>query len=423
MATDKHLLTKISLIINYMVFAVLLNSVGAVILQVQRSYGVSKADASILEGFKDLPIAVFSFLVASLLPRLGIKRGMMLGLLLVAGMCFLMPLVADEFWYFKILFAVVGVSFALIKVSVFSAIGLITEDIKAHSSLMSLIEGFFMIGVLLGNVFFSLFIDDANPQSAYWLNVYWYLGVMSILAALLLFFSRLDERGAAKEVPSSMGEDFLEMLKLVARPLVIVFVASAFIFVLIEQSFQTWTPTFYQDVLSVPASMSIQAGAVLAGAFAIGRLMAGFFLRKIHWLAFTVTCVLLVGACVLLTLPLTNDLPADLTAISWFNAPLVVYIFPLMGIFLAPIYPTINSVVLSALPKYLHSSMSGLIVVFSALGGTTGSIITGHIFEAYGGKDAFYFSLLPIALLCVALILLNRIAKVNAYEHNSSSVH
>ncbi|WP_238531697.1 hypothetical protein [Nitritalea halalkaliphila] len=57
-------LIRAALIVNYMVFAVLLNSVGAVILQVQRSFDVSKADASVLEGFKDLPIAIFSFLVA-----------------------------------------------------------------------------------------------------------------------------------------------------------------------------------------------------------------------------------------------------------------------------------------------------------------------------------------------------------------------
>jgi fucose permease len=187
----------------------------------------------------------------------------------------------------------------------------------------------------------------------------------------------------------------------------LVFAASAFLFVLIEQSFMTWTPTFYQDELKVPASMGIQAGAVLAGALAIGRLLAGFVLKKIHWLTFTLTCTILVGACVLLTLPLTSDQPVMNETITWFNAPFVVYLFPILGIFLAPIYPTINSVVLSALPKYMQSSMSGLIVVFSALGGTTGSIITGNIFEAYGGTTAFYFSLIPIVGLCLILILLN----------------
>jgi fucose permease len=409
---NSKLLIRISLIVNYMVFAVLLNSVGAVILQVQRTFDVSKADASILEGFKDLPIAIFSFIVASFLPKVGLKKGMLAALFLVAWICFLMPAMADEFWYFKMLFAAVGVSFAVIKVSVFAMIGLVTNNTKEHSSLMSTIEGFFMVGVLLGNVFFSLFVNDADPTSRTWLNIYWYLGIMTLAAALLLYMAKINETESKREQTRAWDE-FLEMLKLVIRPLVLVFAASAFLFVLIEQSFMTWTPTFYQDVLKVPASMGIQAGAVLAGALAIGRLLAGFVLKKVHWLTFTLICTLLVGLCVVLTLPLTANLPEALETITWFNAPFVVYLFPILGIFLAPIYPTINSVVLSALPKYMQSSMSGLIVVFSALGGTTGSIITGHIFEAYGGTTAFYFSLIPIALLCVVLILLNKQVRTN----------
>jgi len=61
-----------------------------------------------------------------------------------------------------------------------------------------------------------------------------------------------------------------------------------------------------------------------------------------------------------------------------------------------------------------HGPMSGLIVIFSALGGTTGSIITGHIFEAYGGQTAFYFSLVPVTILIVSLIFFNRLQKKSA---------
>jgi fucose permease len=413
MAASNTLLIRISMILNYMVFAVLLNSVGTVILQVQRNYEVSKAGASILEGFKDLPIAICSLILASFLPRIGIKRGMMTGLLLVAISCFVIAGVADDFWYFKILFMMVGISFALIKISVFSAIGLVTSDVKGHSSLMSLIEGFFMIGVLAGNVFFSLFIDDANPKSTEWLNVYWYLGTLTLIAAALLFVSRLDESQAQNTASQGLWADFAAMWKLALKPLAIVFVISAFLFVLIEQSFQTWTPTFYQDVLSVPASMSIQAGAVLAGAFAVGRLIAGFILKYVVWIRFAVFCVGMVGLCIVLNLPLTQNLPEIREGISWFNAPVVVYLFPLMGIFLAPVYPTINSVVLSALPKYMHSSMSGLIVLFSALGGTTGSMITGHLFEAFGGVRAFYFSLIPVVALIISMWFLYRLSVQN----------
>ncbi len=408
----KNLAIKISLFLNYFVFAILLNSVGAVILQVQGNFGISESGASILEAFKDLPIAICSFLVASFLPRLGIKKGMLMGLGLVALICLTIPLFADSFWYFKLLFAVIGISFAIIKISVFATIGLITDGTKEHSSFMSWIEGFFMVGVLFGNLFFSWFVDDNNLQSTEWYQVYWFLSAMSIGAMVLLFFSTLDESQAQLE-GSNPTKDFAEMLKLVIKPLVLVFVISAFLFVLIEQSFQTWTPTFYKDILKVPSSMSIQAGAILAGAFALGRILAGFILQRVHWLKFTVTCIIVLALCVIINLPLTKTTIIDPLSISWTSAPLIVYIFPLMGLFLAPIYPTINSVILSSLPKHRHSAMSGLIVVFSALGGTTGSVVTGNLFEHFDGVTAFYMSLIPMGLLLVSLVFLNKYQKAN----------
>ena len=54
--------------------------------------------------------------------------------------------------------------------------------------------------------------------------------------------------------------------------------------------------------------------------------------------------------------------------------------------------------------------MAGLIVVFSALGGTTGSIITGTLFEHFGGRTAFYFSLVPMALILVSLCFFKRLS-------------
>ena len=97
----------LAMILTYMIFAMLLNSVGTVILQSIQGFGISKTDASLLEAFKDLPIAVVSFLTASLLPRLGYRRAMMLGLTLVAIACVLMPLL-KAFWATKLLFATVG---------------------------------------------------------------------------------------------------------------------------------------------------------------------------------------------------------------------------------------------------------------------------------------------------------------------------
>jgi FHS family glucose/mannose:H+ symporter-like MFS transporter len=111
---------------------------------------------------------------------------------------------------------------------------------------------------------------------------------------------------------------------------------------------------------------------------------------------------------VFIALPLANNASHHLIT-EWKDVPFAAYIFPLIGFFLAPVYPAVNSVILASLPKSRHGSMSGLIVVFSALGGSLGSVITGFIFQHYGGQAAFYFSLIPVTCLIIALSIFKKI--------------
>ena len=397
---------KLSLFLNYFVFAILLNSVGTVILQVQNNFGVSQSGASVLEAFKDLSIAAVSFLVSSYITRIGYKNAMLVALGIVSGACLLMPLTAS-FGATQLLFAAVGSSFALIKMSVYSTIGLVTRDKKEHISLMNFIESFFMVGILAGYFIFSSFVDSHNPQSTHWLNVYYLLGAISLLAFLLLLSAPLDESAVKKDSSSASLDEFADMFRLMVTPLVIVFVICAFFYVLIEQSIMSWLPTYNQQVLQLPAALSIQMASILAGSTAVGRFLAGILLKKLNWYIVLSSCLLLAAALVLTAIPLAKGVDGR-SVTGWGNAPLAVYVFPLIGLLIAPIYPAINSLILSALPTSKHGLMSGLIIVFSALGGTTGSIITGNIFEHYGGQNAFYFSLLPIMVLLVALFLFKR---------------
>lgn len=311
----------------------------------------------------------------------------------------------------KLLFAAVGVSFALIKVSVFATLGLITKSKKEHISLMSFLESFFMIGVLAGYFIFSAFVNDADPKSTEWFIVYYIIAGLSILAFLLLLSTKLDESPVKKaelEETKSLADDFAGMLRLIILPLVLVFIFCAFFYVLIEQSIMSWLPTFNNDVLKLSTSLSIQMASIMSASIALGRFLAGLLLRKIDWLFFLVACLLAAAGLVLLTVPLAKNV-SGIPINNLSDIPLVAFAFPVIGLFLAPIYPAINSVILSNLPAHKHGAMSGLIVVFSALGGTTGSIITGHVFEAYGGQTAFYFSLLPIAILIILLFIFKKL--------------
>src|SRR5882724_2314836 len=107
---------KVSLFLNYFVFAILLNSVGTVIFLSQQTFLVSKQQASVLDPFKDLSIAVVSFLVTSFIARLGYKRAIIIALGLISLVGFIMPF-TNSFAALELLFACVGTSFALIKMS------------------------------------------------------------------------------------------------------------------------------------------------------------------------------------------------------------------------------------------------------------------------------------------------------------------
>lgn len=388
---------RLAMILVYMVFGALLNSVGPIVLLVVQTMGVSRAEASLLDAFKDLPIAAVSFFVASLLPRLGLRRSMLIGVAAVGLGCLLVPLAAS-FWAVKLMFVTIGAAFALVKISVYSTIGLVTHDERSHAGFTSLIEGLFMCGVLGGYWLFS----RAAEQALAWLDVYWTMAGVVALSFVLLASSPLDERAArpadAGPGGASLREDFVAMWRLTGSGLVLVFLLSAFFYVLVEQGIGTWLPTFNNEVLHMPVTMSVGLAVLMPASTAIGRLASAGLIARLGWYPVVLVCIGVIGALMAFTLPLTRGLHVE-PGMSWTNAPAAAYVIPLMGLFLAPIYPAINSAMLSALPKPRHAAMTGLIVIFSALGGSFGSFMTGRLFVAFDGQTAFTLLLLPAAAL------------------------
>lgn len=401
----QRLIPVMALAVTYFIFAILLNSVGVVILQSIETFAITKSQASVLEGFKDLSIAFVSFFVASILPRIGYKLALLAGLFVVLALTVLTPLF-PSFVTIKLLFAAIGVGFALVKVSVYSLIGQLTSNKNEHSSLMNTIEGIFMVGTLFGYWLFSLFVSDNAITPLSWLNVYWLLAGLIALAILLVSTANLISDTPPPSQGSSFNE-FVNMLKLVYQPLVLVFVISIFLYVLIEQGVGTWLPTFNREVVGLSIEVSVQMTSIFAAGLALGRLAAGQILKHVNWFYLLTVCLLAMSVLVLLVMPLAQNTAATQVT-SWQQAPLVAFLLPLIGFFMAPIYPILNSVMLSSLPKHKHAPMTGLIVVFSALGGTTGSIITGNVFQFFGGQVAFYFTLVPMAGLLLSIVLFKR---------------
>lgn len=390
---------RFSLYLNYFVFAILLNSVGILIQKSQNRYQVDEVTASSLEAFKDLSIAFVSFLIGSFLPRLGYKKGMLIALGLVFAGCLGMYF-GNSFNAVRILFACVGVSFAIIKVSVYSLIGLVTGSDREHKSLLSSIESFFMIGIAAGFIAFPLFYSDTDPDA--WLRIYLLLAGLVAVSFFILLFSKFN---LSYQVPGKgIKEDFIEMIRLMKRPLVSVFALAAFMYVMTEQGIMSWLPSFNEKVLLLPEKMSVTMAVILMLSIALGRYLSSLLVKKISWIAILSFCIVGAALMVLFVLPQTRDIqPRKIESLG--DVPVIAYVFPLIGFFLAPIYPLINSFVLSATEKIFHSPMASLLVFFSALGGTFGSRLVGYLFKNIGGQKAFYFSLIPMAVLLLCLFL------------------
>lgn len=391
--------TIVALALTYALLGILMNSVGVVILQSIRHLNATKVMGSSLEACKDLSVVAASFLLATRVPAFGYRRALIAVLAVMAGAC-LAASFASTFLAMQLLFVVTGLSFGVAKIATYSTIGLLARDPADHASITGTIEGVFMVGVLAGAWLFGWFIGP-DDQGGAWLHVYWLLAGLCAVAALMWLTVRLDEREAvADETDAPAG--WRAMLGLALLPATVGVLAGLFFYVLIEQGIGTWLPTFNSEVLHLPAAMSVQMSSIFLAALALGRLASGIVLRRISWLPVLLGCLAAIAVIVVATLPLAHGAEPRAN-LGWANAPLAAYLFPLLGLFLAPIYPTICSVALSALPRHRHPPMVGLIVILSALGGTIGSFITGMLFQHLPGALAFYFVLVPIALIALLL--------------------
>jgi len=75
----------------------------------------------------------------------------------------------------------------------------------------------------------------------------------------------------------------------------------------------------------------------------------------------------------------------------WGGPQLALYLFPLSGIFMSVIYPTINSKGISCFPKHEHGTVAGVILFFTAAGAAAGPLIMGIVSDANGGDAKYGF--------------------------------
>lgn len=385
---------KLPLMLSFLIFSMLLNSMGVIILKL--SENVSYDGLGFLESFKDLPMAFVSLLCVNFINRTGNKNALMFSLLFIIVSCIALPLV-DAFWFFKIWLSIVGVSFALAKISVFSIIKDNFKD-RQLASTMSRVEASFMIGIFVINIGFGSLLS--GPFAEYWKFGFWPIALVSIITLLILKPIKINETQLSDKHVFAGGIGFMLSRKM------IYFFVIIFLMVFVEQSFNSWLPSFLKSNLQMSSYFALQSSAFLALFSFLGRMVTSKLILRFHWFRFVIICLVAIFF-ILISSQLIISFVSD-------SKLLLAILIPVTGLFLSPLYPLYNSEALNEIPSEKTHLFISVVVIFSSIGSSVGSIYMALIFHNQVSSYYPLFISLPLIIIFGLTFFLNK--KTLAYD-------
>ena len=166
-----------------------------------------------------------------------------------------------------------------------------------------------------------------------------------------------------------------------------------FFIVFAEQIFNSWLPTFYKNNLNTDSFFALQSSAFLALFSFGGRLLASKVTGKMPPMKYFYIC-LSTGIILLLIAHFLGYHAKE-------NISILVLLFPLVGIFLAPLYPLLNSRFLSHYSEKVIGRIVSIIILSTSLGGSIGSISTSYLFQKNLGNYYLLFATIPLILILI----------------------
>lgn len=367
--------------LTFLIFSMVLNCMGIVILQLSEAK-ITYGKLGFLESFKDIPVAFISLFAVNFITRTGTKNSLILALTIV-GICSLILPFVEVFWFYKLWFAIIGACFAIGKICVFGIIRNNIPDEKSLAKTMNSVEASFMIGIFVVNTGFGWLISSRFSE-------FWKFGFLSIsvLSGIAIFlFSRLQISEPEKKGQNNV---FKEVSNLI-NPMLIIFLAVIFSILFVEQSFNSWLPSFYKNHLKVNSFFALQASSFLALFSYIGRIITAHIIQRFSLSKYYILCISLI----LLVLAIIIGIQfADAE-----DSRILLFLFPVIGLFLSPLYPVINSKMIVRIDKSKANLLTSLIVIFSSLGSSVSSMTMAVLFE--NRLLNFY----PFYILCAVSVL------------------
>jgi fucose permease len=390
---------KLALLACVWAFSSFACTLSTFIMQAVSYFKVSPTSAGTLESYQNLAMVLATFITFSYIIKVGYKYTLISIMLLMTVLCLLFPLL-NSYWFVKLYLIGVGIVLVGMKVGIYSCVAFTARHEKDQAQFLSLVEAVWMIASMAGMWIMAYAIRHFGHD---WIYSLWYFAAIGVISLVLWLPLKLDEQLLITTTALGKPRQIMQTSWAILRHrLVIAAISMLFIANLVEMGLSAWLPGFYVAAFNLSQGLSVYLASLALFATFAGRLMVAWLLRYFNWQQ--VLLVFYASGLIFLSLVLFTLVtsPSPINQLS--QVPVIAYLLPTVGFFLAPNTPLLNSSILARIAKAKQPLLMTILSIVFAVASSIGARGIGQLIEHCGAVSGFKLAtLLPLFLLLVLI--------------------
>jgi fucose permease len=322
------------------------------------------------------------FLIATLITGILADRFGLKSVVLLAGVFLAIGVSGYSFFSSALLLAgslfVVGLGLGAIELGPNAIIVSVYNERKGlYLNLMAVLHG-------LGALVAPLFAGWLLSLSVSWRVIYrWELPLIALFVFIFIFlrFPKAEEKTQL---------DFRHIPQIAFKGDLPLFYVGIAFYVAAELGMGSWLVTFLQTVRNNSVTSSTQALSLFFAMVMIGRLIGGFFIKRIGY----VRSIFFMSIGALLCIVAGLFGPREIS-----------FLLPTTGLFLSVIFPTFTAAVSDTHTENTNTLL-GVLYTFAGLGGVIGPWFVGWGSDLFGLQTGFSLNIVFIVILIISTAIL-----------------